>query len=260
VGSKNEHTGASSETLIHSVQNAFHLIETLAGSGGLANVKELSRASGLSLTKTYHLVRTLMHEGYLGRNSEGQFFLSSAWDTLGHRQPLSVMMSRARPLLRQLRDRASAQVYLAGFVDGEMNILEYVAAPREDAVDLWVDFQDSAHATAIGKAILGTLSPEQRDDYLSRHPLASLTPNTITERECLEQELHSHQSLVVDLQEYAPGIHCLAVPIHTPHFAGSLGLLRRIDGPLSAFDSAATGELVGAVDALARILEMSEFP
>ncbi len=258
MGSSFEHTQASSETLIHSVQNAFHLIETLVGLGGLANVKELSHASGLSLTKTYHLVRTLMHEGYLGRNADGQFFLSGAWDSLGNKQPFAVMMSRARPMLRQLRDDAHAQVYLAGFIDGEMEILEYVAAPREDALDLWVDFRDSAHATAIGKAILGSLSTEARDDYFSRHPLESLTPNTITERDQLEQELHGRAGLTIDAQEYAPGIHCLAMPVLTSHFVGSLGLLRRVEGPASRFDEAATDELARAVDRLALVLELTE--
>jgi IclR family transcriptional regulator, acetate operon repressor len=256
VGSAFEHTKASSATLIHSVQNAFHLIETLAGLGGLANVKQLSHASGLSLTKTYNLVRTLMHEGYLGRNADGEFFLSGAWDSLGHKQPLSVMMSRARPLLRQLRDGAGAQVYLAGYVDGEMEILEYVAAPREDALNLWVDFRDSAHATAIGKAILASMALEERDDFLSRHPLESLTPHTITERKRLEEELASRPHLTVDLQEYSPGIHCLALPIRTPDFVGSLGLLRHVDRSGSAFDEYSTRKLADTVDKLALILEL----
>lgn len=257
VSSMDEHTASTNATLIRSVQNALHLIETLVALGGAANTKELSHASGLPLARTYHLLRTLLHEGYLGKNHDGQFFLTSAWDTIGHGEPFAEMMAKARPLLRDLRDHSLSQVYLAGYVDGEMEVIEYVAAPGQEAMDLWVDFNESAHATAMGKAILRTLPRDARDDYLSRHPLESLTPQTITSVEELTHQLNTPSLLSVDLQEYSPGVHCLAAPVSTATFTGAVGLLRRIDQPGTEFTQSDIATLTAAAGRVSRVLHLA---
>ncbi len=61
-------------TLIGSVQRAMRLLETVAGHEHGAPAKQLARETGLALPTTYHLLRTLVHEGYL-RRDRGLFFL-----------------------------------------------------------------------------------------------------------------------------------------------------------------------------------------
>ena len=52
-------------TLIQSVQRALRLLEMVAEFDGRAQAKELARAAGFTLPTTYHLLRTMTHEGYL---------------------------------------------------------------------------------------------------------------------------------------------------------------------------------------------------
>lgn len=52
-------------TLIGSVQRAMRLLEAVAGHECGAPAKQLARETGLALPTTYHLLRTLVHEGYL---------------------------------------------------------------------------------------------------------------------------------------------------------------------------------------------------
>ena len=66
-------------TLIQSVQRALHLMEAVADSDGRATAKELARRTGLALPTAYHLLRTLVHEGYLRRLDDGCYVLAIAW-------------------------------------------------------------------------------------------------------------------------------------------------------------------------------------
>ena len=61
-------------------------------------------------------------------------------------------------------------------------VAEIVDSARAPRIDLWVGIHDAAHATALGKCILGQLPEVERDDYLARHPLHDLTPRTVVDR------------------------------------------------------------------------------
>jgi DNA-binding IclR family transcriptional regulator len=89
-----------------------------------------------------------------------------------------------------------------------------------------VGFEDAGHATALGKSVLRELDDEARKDYLSRHNLADLTPRTITSRPELLRRLDSSPvaPAVTDLEEYALGTVCVAVPVYSGDTLGSLGV------------------------------------
>jgi DNA-binding IclR family transcriptional regulator len=99
--------------------------------------------------------------------------------------------------------------------DGEIELVDIVDSPRHPRTDLWVGLHDAGHATALGKAILAELSDEQREDYLARHPLADLTPRTVTDRTVLAHRLTDGSGLSVDAGEYHLGVVCVSAPIRT---------------------------------------------
>ena len=108
-------------------------------------------------------------------------------------------------------------MYLARCVDGEIVVVEIVDGPRTPRIDLCVGVHDAAHATALGKCILGQFAASERDEYLSRHPLYDLTRHTVVDRRRLT--LPAPDQVAVDEEEYALGIHCLAASVVEPHVA-----------------------------------------
>jgi DNA-binding IclR family transcriptional regulator len=78
--------------------------------------------------------------------------------------------------------------------------------------DLIVGFDDGAHATALGKALLGTLSQPARHRYLRESGMRRYTHKTITERDQLEYELmlHGAQGLFVEVEQYRQDVACAA--------------------------------------------------
>ncbi|MFJ7077245.1 IclR family transcriptional regulator [Streptomyces sp. NPDC098781] len=218
-------------TLIGSVQRAFRLLEAVSAHENGAPAKQLARETGLPLATAYHLLRTLVHDGYVRKLADGGFILGDRLQSLhmaGHTQSL---LSRIRPTLSALRDELSSATYLTFYEEGEIRVAEIVDGPRAPRVDLWVGFEDAGHATALGKSVLRELDEEARKDYLSRHQLADLTPRTITDTPELLRRLDSSPMApaVTDMEEYALGTVCVAVPVYSGTTIGSLGVSLRAD-------------------------------
>lgn len=218
----------SQPTLIASVQRALHLLDAVAADARPVPAKVLAKRAGLPLATTYHLLRTLVAERYLARVEEGY--------VLGGRVHELRLAGGARlaacgePVLAEVRDTLGAAAYFAAIEDGNLRLVGVADGPRTPRVRLWVGLAEAAHATALGKATLAALGPEERRDYLARHRLVDLTPWTITSTERLLAGLDA-DSPAWDRQEYELGVACLGVPVRTEGVVGALAVsvpLRRL--------------------------------
>ncbi|MFH0176971.1 IclR family transcriptional regulator [Streptomyces cacaoi] len=218
-------------TLITSVQRAFRLLEAASAHENGAPAKQLARETGLPLATAYHLLRTLVNDGYLRKLQDGGFILGDRLQTLHTAGRGQALLSRVRPALAALRDELATAAYLTFYEEGEIRVAEIVDGPRAPRVDLWVGFEDAGHATALGKSVLRELDEEARKEYLSRHLLADLTPRTITSAPELLRQLDSSPvaPAVTDLEEYALGTVCVAVPVYSGDTLGSLGVSLPVD-------------------------------
>ncbi|GAA2780961.1 IclR family transcriptional regulator [Saccharopolyspora taberi] len=203
--------GDGEPTLITSVQRALRLLEVVGEHPVGITAKSLSRRTGIALPTTYHLLRTLVHEGYLAKLDDGAFVVGSGVEGLHAAGREHRTWGRVRDAMTTLRDDLNAAIYLARYHDGEVEVVEVVDCPRSPRVDTWADFRQAAHATAIGKCLLAGLSPSERADHFSRHPPADLTPRTITR---VRDLVHGDPpGLVHDVEEYALGTACMAAPV-----------------------------------------------
>ncbi|XRQ05650.1 IclR family transcriptional regulator [Actinomadura welshii] len=200
-------------TLIASVQRALRLMEVVASHPNGAPAKQLAREARLPLATTYHLLRTLAHEGYATRLSDGCWVLGERVEALHGQSRAQQLLARIRPTLSDLRDELGVAAYFSMHMDDEIRLIDIADGPRTPRVDVWVGFEDAAHATAIGKCVLSQFDEDRRRDYLSRHPLVDLTPHTITDSDRLFRSLDSPSGLQYDREEYALGTACAAVPV-----------------------------------------------
>ncbi|HEY8482775.1 MAG TPA: IclR family transcriptional regulator [Spirillospora sp.] len=213
-------------TLIASVQRALRLMEVVASHPNGAPAKQLSRQAGLPLATTYHLLRTLAHEGYAMRLPDGVWVLGEGVDNLHGQSRKQQLLARIRMTLMKLRDELGVATYFFMHEDGEIRPVDVADGPRAPRVDFWVELGDAAHATAVGKCVLSQFDEERRRDYVARHPLVDLTPNTITDCAKLFGSLDSTDGLVYDHEEYILGTSCASVPVTdaTGSVFGALGV------------------------------------
>lgn len=199
---------ANGPTLIRSVQRALNLLEVVGEQDRPISAKSIARTARLPLPTAYHLLRTLVYEGYLDKLQDGYILGRRAVTLSG-----GLGVERFRPILAALRDELGAASYLAIFRDGEIELVDVVDSPRYPRTELWVGPHDSAHATAFGKAILAQLTTADRNDYLLRHPLVDLTPRTVTSRTTLIHHLDRQAGFAIDTGEYHLDVACAGVPI-----------------------------------------------
>jgi IclR family transcriptional regulator, acetate operon repressor len=227
-------------TLIASVQRALHLLDSVSRRDRPVSAKALAREAGLALPTTYHLLRTLVHEGYLARH-DGGYVPGDRVVGLGRHADTPTWRTRAS--LTALSDELGGASYLAVYRDGEIELVDIVENAAHPRIDLWVGMHQAGHATALGKAILTVLPEDLRDDYLSRHELADLTPRTVTDRAVLRRLLAADPGMAVDSGEYQVGLTCVSAAVRTEHGAAAVA----VSAPM-----ARQGALLESVDVLRR--------
>ncbi|MEU1849272.1 helix-turn-helix domain-containing protein [Streptomyces sp. NPDC019990] len=200
--------------MIGSVQRAMRLLETVAGHEYGAPAKQLARETGLALPTAYHLLRTLVHEGYL-RRDRGLFFLGEAAERLSGSGARQKRRSAIVDALAHWRDALGVPVYYALYREGEIELVCLSDSPVSPAVEEWADFRETGHAHAIGQCLLSQLDEDARRDHLDRYPVQPLTPYTVRDNHSLLRRLERVRRMkpVTERQEYAVGTVCAAIPL-----------------------------------------------
>ncbi|MCX5391906.1 helix-turn-helix domain-containing protein [Streptomyces sp. NBC_00094] len=211
------------------MQRALRLLEAVSSHADGAPAKQLARETGLPLPTTYHLLRTLTHEGYL-RREKGVFVLGDAAVRLAGGGAVQNRRIKIEDSLARWRDEIGVPVYFALYREGEIELVAVADTPSAPAVEEWADFRETAHAHAIGQCLLSQLDLKTRQDHLDRHPVEAITPYTVRNRRVLMERLGGlgRMEPLVERQEYALGTVCAAIPIT----AGSAAAAMAISLPL----------------------------
>lgn len=211
----------------HSVQYALRVLETVSKYGGGVTDADIARETGLPTFHLSALLLMLRREGYVEQVSDGAYIIGDSLVLLGSGATReTALQAKLQNTLDQLRDSVGAAVYISRYIDGEMKITQVADGPLTPAVQEWVDFRSSAHASAAGKCLLNQLDQNARRDHISRHKIARLTSKTITNERVLFSKLDSQPTTVpvLDIQEYAVGTVCAAVPLTAGSTVGCLAL------------------------------------
>ncbi|MBB1252732.1 IclR family transcriptional regulator [Streptomyces alkaliterrae] len=210
-----------------SVQYALRVLESVARRSDGLTEDQLARETGLPPGHLAHLLVMLTRESYLDRLADGSYVAGESFRLLEPATDRRAQIGeRLQRTLTSLRDEIGAAVYVSRYVDGEVKITQFADGPQTPAVNEWVDFRAAAHASAVGKCLLTQLDHDGRRDHLSRHRTIRLTSRTTTSERVLFSQLDSQPPTVpvLDLQEYAVGTVCAAVPVTAGSAVGCLAL------------------------------------
>lgn len=208
---------AEPSDLIRSVQRALRVMEAIGSSPGGLSAKQIARRCELNLPTAYHLVRTLTYEGYLIRAEGGRYqvglAVSDRFADLAKtmRGPATV----AEVLRRTVGDTGYSH-YLGKIVDGRVAITAVTEGARSPHVEeLIIGFDDGAHATALGKALLATMSSQERGWYLRESGMRRYTESTVTEPRALEYDLAqlATQGIYTETGQFRNGLGCAATVV-----------------------------------------------
>jgi DNA-binding IclR family transcriptional regulator len=205
--------------LIGSAQRALHVLEIVGSAGDGITAKAVARRAGYNLSTTYHLLNTLVHEGYLIRLGHGRGF-GLGYKLSGLYQRLCAELDVDQQLndeLRRLHERAAAPAYYTVFRDTDLVVAAVADSPRfPRATPLELGFHEAAHATAFGKVLLASMTQRERKDYLVGAGMPRLTERTLTSAAELDTELANveRSGMALEIEEFQPELACLSAPVH----------------------------------------------
>jgi IclR family acetate operon transcriptional repressor len=207
-----------------SLEKGLTLLQELARAEAGLSIGELAQATGLNRTTTYRLCESLEGAGWLqfapdGASRRRQVGLGPR--TLG----LAVLVNnkydpetRLEPLMEELAKTVGETVH-AGMLDDTW-IVHVARAVPEAGLHMAAPLgsRELAHVTALGKAMLATLS---REDLLRRYRHEELpvrTSRAIATRTLLLQEVEqvARRGYAVDDEESRAGVRCVGAPIFGP--------------------------------------------
>jgi len=232
------------------VQRAFELLDLVAaaGSDGLT-LSDLARVGDMSVSTCHRYVTTLLDLHALDKNASGRLFpgvrlvtLSQAW------LERNTLRNLAREELEQLFALAGETVHLGMHADQGVVYIDKIDSEQAVRLASRIGAVVPHYCTAMGKAILAALAPEQRAPFLVG--VVKRTPTTLTGL-ALDEELQAiaGRRWAFDEQEHEEGVRCVAAAIVSR--SGTLLGAISIAGPAERFSRQTCNELAPLVLAAA---------
>lgn len=206
---------------MQAVDRALQLLGLIVSADPEMGLREVSQVSKLPVATTHRLLQALVSGGYVSQNpANRQYTVGPAAFELAARIGTSRNLAQlAQPCLEELVRLSGESANLAAMEGGEVVYLAHVESPRMVRMFTQVGNRVPIHASGTGKAILASLDREHREQILAGRKLTRYTPHTITDRRKLEAEIDriEQRGYATDLGEYEEGVHCIAVPVRSPH-------------------------------------------
>jgi DNA-binding IclR family transcriptional regulator len=209
-------------------EKIFLLLETLAQSDHALPLKQLAQSTGLPKPTTHRLLQTLQGRGYVTREGKSNHYL------LGHRiqelarGPMQQQVKNAAlPLMQKLHKTINETVNLGVREGSLVRYVDYLETTRSLRFFVRPGQTDPLFSTALGRAILSALSPDEVRDILaatSREDLAS----TIRPAKLTAMIADSRQrGWSEEHDETVQGVSCLGISLKRlgyPHAAVSVSI------------------------------------
>lgn len=242
---------------INATDNACRILESLRRLDG-AGVTDIAEELDYSQSAVHAQLNTLRENGLVvkdGTTYKLSFrFLDMAQHVVSRFGDIDVIRSEVNSLAEETGE-------VAQFATHERGKIVHVHRSKGDNAVKTGSFmgkREDLHSTAMGKAILSTMSREEVDEIIETGTLTKRTDNTATTRAELFNRLETVQEdgYAIDNEEHVQGLRCVAVPVMASEDE-NLGSLS-VTGPTSRMtDERFQSELIDLVQNSANIIEVN---
>jgi len=203
--------------MIQSVQRALRILELVGNHPNGVSAPRIAFECGLNRATAYNLLRTLVYERYLRRDDEGRYSLGlEVSDRYSELTRAMAGPSTCGEFMRRMSTETGYSTFVARFVEGRPAVTDVIEGNKSPHVeDLIVGFDDGAHATALGKALLATLQPMDRARFLRSAGMRKFTGHTLTEPDAFEYDLavYGESGVYAEIGQFKEDVACAGVVI-----------------------------------------------
>lgn len=242
--------------LINSILRASKILKALSGGRTHFKLGELARELKLDRSTTYRILLSLEEAGFVVKDpNTGTYSLGLGAFEVGNAYLRQTdLIQVARPIMAELAQRVQESVHLAVLSETEIVYLDKVDSPRTLGVMSKIGQRSPLYSTALGKALLAFQSQAEQSKILRRIRLIKRTPQTITSKPRLLQELQlvRARGYAFDQRESEEDVECIAAPIrnHTGEVIAALS----ISGPRRKIGTSEEGGFIRQVVEAANLI------
>lgn len=171
------------------VERMTLIMDTFEGPNSRRTLENIVRRTRLPRSTAHRILDQLVRLGWLDHTSLGYHFGWRALTLVGRDGGYGDIRSASAPLLHELQTRTGMVVHLALLDGAEVFYLDKVGGRFATEVPSRVGGRAPAHSTALGKAMLACLEPEQVDARLDVR-MPRFTRRTIGDTDALHRELN----------------------------------------------------------------------
>lgn len=188
------------------------VLEGLVGAAGPATLADLTKRTALPKPTVHRLLRILQSRGYAWQDDQQRYLPSYRLLMLADRMQQSTAFIRvARPIMKALQQEVPETIHLAALEGDVVIYAEKLEALRPYRMASAVGWPFDLHSSAMGKAILAFLPPEESEERISRMQLTRYTDTTLTDPEALKAELATTKRVgfALDDEEDEEEVRCV---------------------------------------------------
>jgi IclR family KDG regulon transcriptional repressor len=198
------------------VGKLLQLLERLDQAPGGLLLREIVKSTSINKSTAYRFLSHLESEGYVFRDSDGYYMVGPKLAKLGNGTTYQATLCRtSAAILETLCIETGETVNLAVLDGNEILYLKVFESRHTFRMVSEVGRRRPLYCTALGKAVLAYLPPEQQRKIISSTRFDRFTPHTVGSAEDLDKDLHRvhRRGYALDDEETVVGARCIAVPI-----------------------------------------------
>ena len=198
------------------IDRCFSILE-LVSTHGKMSLKDIYTALALNKASTLRIANSLCANGYLEKDSKGNYSLTFKAYEVGIRAVSRVdYISFIRETLDQLSDKLGVIAQFSVREQNELLCLESFDLTRANfSVYTRVGQRSQLYATSAGKAILSTYSDNELKELWGKMKVRAFTQNTITDFDELMKDIFEtrRRGYALDREESELGLFCIGTPL-----------------------------------------------
>jgi IclR family KDG regulon transcriptional repressor len=199
-----------------SVARALQILEELARAPEPLGIREIARSIDVAPSIAQRLVATLMQSGFAEQTAERRYAIGARAYVLGNAHLAgNALVRESLPELQALAQEHRFNSYLGVARGASMVYLLACQSSGPIAINVRAGETAPLHSTALGKALLAGMAPEDAKKLLGREPYARVTPKTLTRWAALQPQLARARSAgySVAAEENLLGIFAIGAPV-----------------------------------------------
>ncbi len=242
------------------VDRVLDIMELFIRQEGGLSLTEISQSTGLNPATSSRYLATLVQRGYIIESHKKGLYhlgLKSIDFSYAARRNLKFINFTYLPLCNLSRE-ICCDVYLTVLDDNTSLVVEEIGTTEAMRINSPVGRRMPLHSTACGKVHLAGMSGEQRKAFFASVKLESMTKNTITDLERLEEEIETvrREGVAYCREEQRLGLWAVAAPIYSgQQQVASAGIIVQVSRKGPEAEKELASKIAGYTGEISQILE-----